>query len=127
MNVFARMTDRVRSSVETLAKSGAFSVPQGLDRVIVEPPREADHGELATNAAMVLAKEIGWKPRDLAEKIAVELRKFPEVVKAEIAGPGFINLMLDAGMWRSELKGAIEAGKDYGSSKLGKDEPVNVE
>ena len=70
---------------------------------MVEPPREAGHGDLATNAAMVLAKDAGLKPRELAEKIAAELEKRPEVTKAEIAGPGFINLTLDPAVWREAL------------------------
>ena len=127
MNVFSRITDRVHSAVEALAKAGAFPVPQNLSRVTVELPREAGHGELATNAAMVLAKEVGWKPRDLAERIAAELRNCSEVTRAEIAGPGFINLTLDADVWRAELKAAIEAGVNYGRSDLGKSEKVNVE
>ena len=127
MNVFSLITDRVRSVVEMLADAGIFARPQGLARIIVELPRETGHGELATNAAMVLAKELGWKPRDLAERIAAELRKHSGVVNAEIAGPGFINLTLDPAVWRAELKAAIEAGVNYGRSELGKAEKVNVE
>ena len=85
------------------------------------------HGELATNAAMVLAKEVGWKPRDLAERIAAELKKRPEVTSVEVAGPGFINLSIDPQVWRAELKLAIAAGIDYGRSDLGKGEKINVE
>ena len=127
MNVFSLMTDRVRSAVEALAKAGTFALPSGLGRIAVELPREVGHGELATNAAMVLAKEVGWKPLDLAGRIATELGKLPEVIKVEIAGPGFINLTLDPKVWRTELKEAIEAGIRYGRSDIGKAEKVNVE
>ena len=127
MNVFSLMTDHVRSAVEALAKAGAFALPPGLTRIVVELPREAGHGELATNAAMVLAKEVGWKPIDLANRIAAEISKLPEVTKAEIAGPGFINLTIDPRVWRQELKVAIEAGVNYGRSAIGKAEKVNVE
>ena len=127
MNVFSLMTDRIRSAVVALAQAGAFTFPPDLARVTVELPREAGHGELATNAAMVLAKEVGWKPIDLASRIAAELGKLPEVTKAEIAGPGFINLTLDPKVWRQELKGAIEAGIKYGRSDIGKAEKVSVE
>src|SRR5919112_1857474 len=95
MNVFQIFTEHVRSAVTSLAKAGLFPGPPDLTRIVVEPPREASHGDLATNAAMALAKDAALKPRELAEKIAAELGKLPEVTKTEIAGPGFINLSLD--------------------------------
>ena len=89
-----------------------------LERIVVEPPREASHGDLATNAAMVLAKDAGLKPRDLAEKIAAELEKRPEIAKTEIAGPGFINLTLDPAVWREALATAImRAGRITGEAQ----------
>ena len=103
MNVFQVFTEHVRAAVTTLAKAGVFPSPPDLSRIVVEPPREASHGDLATNAAMALAKDAGLKPRDLAEKIAAELGKLPEVTKTEIAGPGFINLTLDPTVWRMAL------------------------
>lgn len=127
MNVFQVFTAHVRAAVETLAKSGAFKNPPDLSRIVVEPPREASHGDLATNAAMALAKDVGMKPRDLAEKIAAELQKLPEVAKTEIAGPGFINLTLDPKVWRDALAAAVREGPDFGRSLTGKAEPVNVE
>src|SRR6188508_3362619 len=110
MNVFHRFTEHVRAAVAGLANAGVFTSPPDLTRTVVEPPREASHGDLATNAAMALAKDAGLKPRDLAEKIAAELRKLPEVTKAEIAGPGFINLTLDPAVWRQALAGIVRAG-----------------
>ncbi len=127
MHLFARMTERVRSVVEALADAGAFAKPAGLPRIAVEPPRHAEHGELATNAAMVLAKEVGWKPQDLARRLAAELEKFPDVVRAETAGPGFINLTLNSNTWMEELRAAIRAGPDYGRSDIGRARKVNVE
>ncbi len=127
MNVFQVFTAHVRAAVETLAKAGVFSSAPDLSRIVVEPPREAAHGDLATNAAMALAKDVGLKPRDLAEKIAAELGKLPEVVKTEIAGPGFINLTLDPAVWRSALADAIETGADYGRGEVGARRKVNVE
>src|SRR5712691_2587645 len=102
-NIFAVVLDKVHAANQALMVAG--SLPAGIDqsRVVVEPPREAGHGDLATNAAMVLAKDAGLKPRDLAERIAAELGKLPEVTKTEVAGPGFINLTLDAAVWRAEL------------------------
>ena len=127
MNVFQVFTAHVRSAVEALAKSGAFKNAPDLSRIVVEPPREASHGDLATNAAMALAKDVGMKPRDLAEKIAAELQKLPEVTKTEIAGPGFINLTLDPKVWRDALAFAVNEGADFGRSLTGKAEAVNVE
>jgi arginyl-tRNA synthetase len=127
MHLFARMTERVRSVVETLADAGAFAKPAGLSRIAVEPPRDAEYGELATNAALVLAKEVGWKPQDLARRLAAELEKFPEVVRAETAGPGFVNLTLDSNTWIEELRAAIKAGPDYGRSDIGHGRKINVE
>jgi arginyl-tRNA synthetase len=127
MNVFSVFTAHVRSAVEALAAEGIFASPPDLARIVVEPPREAGHGDLATNAAMALAKDAGLKPRDLAERIAAELRKRPEITAVEIAGPGFINMTLDPGVWRDSLRAAIVAGAGYGRSDLGKAENVNVE
>src|SRR5690349_17572791 len=127
MNVFQVFTEHVRSAVATLAQSGVFPSPPDLSRIVVEPPREASHGDLATNAAMALAKDAGLKPRDLAQMIAAELGKRAEVTKAEVAGPGFINLTLDARVWRDALADAVRAGADYGRSDIGAGEPVNVE
>src|SRR5580765_4523860 len=126
MNVFQVFTEHVRSAVTTLAKAGVFPSPPDLTRIVVEPPREASHGDLATNAAMALAKDAGLKPRDLAAKIAAELGKLPEVTKTEIAGPGFINLTLDPTVWRVALAAIIRDGADYGRGVVAS-KPVNVE
>src|SRR4051794_14431431 len=127
MNVFQVFTEHVRSAITTLAKAGVFPSPPDLARIVVEPPREAGHGDLATNAAMALAKDAGLKPRDLAEKIAAELGKLPEVTKTEIAGPGFINLTLDPKVWREALGDIIRQGAAFGRSSIGAGKPVNVE
>jgi arginyl-tRNA synthetase len=128
MNVFTAFTAHVRAAVTALIDAGVISVPRDqLARIVVELPRDASHGDLATNAAMVLAKEAGLKPRDLAEKVAAELRKRPEITQVDIAGPGFINLTLDPAVWRAALADAILAGCDFGKSNIGKDEPINVE
>ncbi len=127
MNVFQLFTEHVRSAVTTLAQAGVFPAPPDLSRIVVEPPREASHGDLATNAAMALAKDAGLKPRDLAEKIAAELGKRPEVTKTEIAGPGFINLTLDPTVWRMALADIVRIGEKFGRSDAGARKPVNVE
>jgi arginyl-tRNA synthetase len=127
MNVFTLFTAHVRSAVEALAAAGTFPRPPELERIVVEPPRDAAHGDLATNAAMALAKDAGLKPRELAERLAAELGKRREITKVEVAGPGFINMTLDPSVWRQALHDAIVAGPDFGCSDIGKSEPVNIE
>ena len=126
-NIFAAILERVRAANDALAEEGVL--PRGMDqsRVVVEPPRDAAHGDMATNAAMVLAKDAGLKPRDLAEAIAAKLRADELVAKAEVAGPGFINLTLEPAAWIDALRAVLEAGADYGRSSLGQGAPVNVE
>jgi arginyl-tRNA synthetase len=126
-NIFAAVLARVHAAVGTLAAEGAL--PAGLDcsRILVEPPREAEHGDMATNAAMVLAKPAGKKPRDLAEAIAVKLRAEPLIAEVAVAGPGFINLTLVRNAWIDELRAALAAGPDFGRSDMGAGAPVNVE
>ena len=122
LHLFAAMLARVRAATAPLL--GADS---DLARVVVEPPRDPAHGDMATNAAMALAKDAGQKPRDLAEKIAERLRADDLVAKVDVAGPGFINLALKPHVWSEELRVVLAAGKDYGRSDLGKGEKINVE
>jgi arginyl-tRNA synthetase len=126
-NIFALVLDKVRAANAALAADGFM--PAGLDqsRIVVEPPRDAAHGDMATNAAMVLAKDAGKKPRDLAEAIAQKLRADALIEKVDVAGPGFINLTLKPAAWTGELRAILVAGADYGRSALGQGEPVNVE
>jgi arginyl-tRNA synthetase len=126
-NIFAAVLDKVRAAANALIAEGAL--PTGVDqsRIVVEPPREAAHGDMATNAAMVLAKDAGLKPRELAEAIAAKLRADELVAKVEVAGPGFINLTLKPAAWIDALRAVLAAGPDYGRSGAGKGVPVNVE
>ena len=126
-NIFAAVLDKVRAASDALVAEGVL--PAGIDqsRIVVEPPREAAHGDMATNAAMVLAKEAGRKPRELAEAIAAKLRADGTVAKAEVAGPGFINLTLEPSAWIDALRAVLEAGADYGRGDLGQGTAVNVE
>jgi arginyl-tRNA synthetase len=126
-NIFAEILGRVRAANDALVADGFL--PSGIDqsRVAVEPPREAAHGDMATNAAMVLAKDAGKKPRELAEKIAEKLRADDLVDKVDVAGPGFINLTLKPGAWLDALRAAVRLGDRYGASTIGGDAPVNVE
>src|SRR3954471_6955956 len=124
-NIFATVLASVHAALAALTASGALP---SLDaaRVVVEPPRDATHGDMATNAAMVLAKEAGKKPRELAELIAEKLRADDLIAKVDVAGPGFINLALKPDVWADTLRSAIVAGADYGRGNAG-GETVNVE
>src|ERR1700704_3559235 len=124
-NAFAVVLDKVYAANRELVAAGIL--PAGIDqsRIVVEPPREAAHGDMATNAAMVLAKDAGKKPRELAEALAGKLRHDDLVAKAEVAGPGFINLTLEPSAWTGALRAVL--GADYGRCAVGGGEPINVE
>ena len=127
MNIFAEFNERIRKIVEGLGITTADGSALDLGRVAVEAPRDASHGDLATNAAMVLAKPAGQNPRALAERIAQALRADPDVRSAEVAGPGFVNIALDDRFWQDALAGMLAAGTDYGRSRKGAGRKVNVE
>jgi arginyl-tRNA synthetase len=127
MDLFAHFHDVVAAEVLALAKSGAL--PEGLDlsRIAVEPPRDPAHGDLSTNAAMVLAKPAGKNPRELAQKLAERLRQHADIVSADVAGPGFLNLKLVDAFWHARLAEILRAGPAYGDSRMGQGRCVNVE
>ena len=127
MTLFADIRALVIESLEAMTAEGAL--PEGLDmkNVAVEPPRDAAHGDMATNAAMVLAKPAGLKPRDIAEALAGKLAADDRVETAEVAGPGFLNLRLSDATWRGVIAGVLAAGGDYGRSTMGQGQKVNVE
>ncbi|MFC3693655.1 arginine--tRNA ligase [Chenggangzhangella methanolivorans] len=126
-NVFADFAARLRAILVSLSAEGAIARLPDLARVVVEPPRDASHGDLATNAAMVLAKELGLRPRDLAEAIAKKLEADPDVEAASVAGPGFVNMRLSGDYWRGALAAALAAGKDFGKPVAAERTPINVE
>ncbi|GAA0306943.1 arginine--tRNA ligase [Sphingomonas oligophenolica] len=127
MTLYTRFAAHLDAALDTLVAAG--DLPAGLDRanVTVEPPRDTSHGDLATNAAMVLAKPAAANPRALAEKIAAELGKLEEIESVSVAGPGFINLTLTDDTWRAELSAIRDEGSDYGRSTRGRGTTVNVE
>ena len=127
MTLYARFAAHIASVLDSLEADGTLVA--GLDRsaVAVEPPRDPAHGDIATNAAMVLAKRAGMAPRALAELIAPRLEGLEEVQAAEIAGPGFINIRLDRSVWEEELRSILAEGADYGRSTIGAGQTVNVE
>jgi len=127
MNLFAHFQQIVRAEIEALAQSGRLPAGLDINRVAVEPPREAAHGDLATNAAMVLAKAAKKKPRDIAEPLLARLKANPDVVDGAVAGPGFINLKIADAFWRDRLRECLKAGIAYGDSPMGQGAKVNVE
>src|ERR1700674_1767456 len=126
-HLFAEVLDRVRAANAELIATGFLPADTDQSRVLVEPPREASHGDMATNAAMVLAKGVGRKPRELAEAIAEKSRRTPLLARVAVAPPGFINLTLTKEAWAEELRSVLACGEDYGRSDLGAGEKVNVE
>ncbi|PYC48653.1 arginine--tRNA ligase [Litorivita pollutaquae] len=127
MNLFTQIRTLVIETLNAMQAEGAL--PEGLDfaNVAVEPPRDPLHGDMATNAAMVLAKPAKMKPRDIADALATRLGNDPRVVSAEVAGPGFLNLRLDADLWHGVLRTALKQGTAYGRSDMGQNKRVNVE
>jgi arginyl-tRNA synthetase len=126
-HLFADVLARVHAVCGLLAAEGAWPAGTDLSRVVVEPPRDAAHGDMATNAAMVLAKEARAKPRELAEKIAEKLRRDDLIASVDIAGPGFINLTLKPQAWADALRTVVREGASYGRGAAGVAEKVNVE
>ncbi len=127
MNLFLNVRKRITSCIDKLALTKV--IPQGLalDKIAVEPPRDAAHGDVATNAAMVLAKPAAMAPRDLAEKLGRLLEEFDEVESADIAGPGFINIHLRMPFWHQCLGEILDLKKRFGESTIGGGEKVNIE
>jgi len=127
LSLYARYSELLDGILDDLVGEGALPADANRKPVAVEPPRDPDHGDLATNAAMVLAKAAGTNPRSLADIIRPKLGALPDVTAVEVAGPGFINLRLADRAWRAELETIIAEGERYGLSTIGNNERVNVE
>ncbi|HEV7415701.1 MAG TPA: arginine--tRNA ligase, partial [Tianweitania sediminis] len=127
MNLFAEFSARIVDMVQALGLKTASGEPLDMARVAVELPRDVNHGDLATNAAMVLSKAVGTNPRQLGEQLAAELAKDPDVSEVSVAGPGFVNIRLADGFWQARLRDMLTAGTDYGRSKAGAGRKINVE
>jgi arginyl-tRNA synthetase len=127
MNLFAHFQALVLAEIGAMAAAGELPTGLDLSRVTVEPPRDASHGDVATNAAMVLAKPAGINPRALAERLKARLEKNEDIASAEVAGPGFINLRLKPSFWPKVLESALALGEYYGRSNFGGGLKVNCE
>jgi arginyl-tRNA synthetase len=127
MNLFADLEIRIKQALETIDIIREKRDSVDFNRLTVEPPRDQSHGDVATNAAMVLAKPLGTNPRALADVIAEKLKEDADIVDVTVAGPGFINIRVSMGYWQRLLASIIRAGTDYGRSTVGGGRKVNVE
>ncbi|RUM25171.1 arginine--tRNA ligase [Rhizobium vallis] len=127
MNLFTDFEARIKTALEQIDLVREKRSELDFGRIAVEPPRDASHGDVATNAAMVLAKPLGSNPRALADVIIAKLKEDADVADVSVAGPGFINIRLSVGYWQRLLASMIGAGTEYGRSTLGNGLKVNVE
>ena len=127
MNLFNDIRALVLECLAGMVTDGVLPAGLATANVTVEPPRDAAHGDMATNAAMVLAKPAGLKPREIADALAARLVQDPRVAAAEVAGPGFLNLRLQPDVWLGVIPAALSAGVDFGRATLGQGQKVNVE
>jgi arginyl-tRNA synthetase len=127
MTVLAEVEAQIADALRRLQQAGRLPAELALGAVEVEPTKDPRHGDLATNAAMVLAKPARMKPRDIADALVAELSALPGFVKVEVAGPGFVNMSLLPAHWQSVIADVRKAGERYGASNLGNGERLLVE
>ncbi|MGR6430968.1 arginine--tRNA ligase [Rhizobium sp. PAMB 3174] len=127
MNLFSDFDKRIKKALEEIDIVSEKRSEVDLSRITVEPPRDSAHGDVATNAAMVLAKPLGTNPRAFADILIAKLKEDPDVTEISVAGPGFINIRLSTGYWQRLLASMIALGEDYGRSTMGEGRKVNVE
>ena len=127
MNVYAQFKNVVEEALQGLVVQGELPANLNFGNITVEPPRDASHGDLATNAALVLAKQAKMNPRQIASLLAPELAAVDRVVKADIAGPGFINITLDSAYWQAQVQEILKTGLAFGDLSVGGGKPVNIE
>ena len=127
MNVFTRVEARVAAALEALKGEGALPADLAIAGVEVETPRDPAHGDLSTNAALVLAKTARMKPRDIAELLKAKLEGDPDIAQVAVAGPGFLNITLKPAFWQELVRTVLNERERYGRSSLGEGKTVNVE
>jgi arginyl-tRNA synthetase len=127
MNAYRHFIGEIEAALKAMQAAGELPAPLDFSAITAEPPRDAAHGDIATNAALVLAKIAGKKPRDIAEPLLTRLKANPDVVDGSVAGPGFINLKIADSFWRERLRDCLKAGVAYGDSAMGEQKKVNVE
>ena len=127
MNPYRHFIGEIEGALKAMQAAGELPEKLDFSAITAEPPRDPAHGDIATNAAMVLAKAAGKKPRDIAEPLLARLKANPDVVDGAVAGPGFINLKISDAFWRDRLRECLKSGISYGDSPMGKGAKVNVE
>ncbi len=127
MNIFAEFEARIRTAISEVQKTGALPQDIDLSKITTEPPRDENHGDVSTNVAMVLAKPAGKSPMEIAQKIGDILGKADDVLGVNIAGPGFINIKLADVFWHTVVRAALSTRSEFGTSKIGNGEKINVE
>ena len=127
MNPYRHFIGEIEAALKAMQAAGELPPELDFSAITAEPPRDVAHGDIATNAAMVLAKAARKKPRDIAEPLLARLRANPDVVDGAVAGPGFINLKISDAFWRDRLRDCLKAGIAYGDSPMGQGAKVNVE
>jgi len=127
MNIFNEFEKEIKSVIAELGQAGTLPAGMDVTKLTVESPRDASHGDLATNAAMVLSKQAGMNPRQLADILQTAIGDIAGVENVEIAGPGFINILLDSTIYFDLLNQILDAKTNFGQSKIGANKPVNVE
>ncbi len=127
MTIYTKIHDFISDSIKACVTAGELTLAADLPHFVVEPPRDVTHGDLATNAAMMLTKAAGKPPRVIAEILKTKLAAHPDIISIDIAGPGFINLRLKPEIWQEEVCDILRTGLDYGSSKTGQGQKINVE
>lgn len=127
MNVFAHVEGLIRASLSAMQDAGTLPKEIDVSAIEAESPRDKSHGDFATNAAMVLAKKAGMKPRDIAEALKVRMEAFEDVAKADVAGPGFLNITFKPEFWQSMVATIVQAGDLFGRADVGGDAKTNVE
>lgn len=127
MNIFQEYRNHIVDILAQMSQTGDLPAGTDFSRVTVEPPRDATHGDMSTNAAMVLAKPAGKNPRQLGDAIAEKIKALNGVTDVNVAGPGFVNFRLDASAWLATIGNVLSTGVDYGNSRMGQNKKVNIE
>jgi arginyl-tRNA synthetase len=127
MNLFDDIRSAVLTSLEAMQAQGVLPADLDFANVAVEPPRDGAHGDMATNAAMVLAKPAKMKPRDIADALARHLILDQRIESVDVAGPGFLNMRLSSALWQGVIGTVLDQGADFGRSDMGQGKKVNVE
>src|SRR6516164_8713109 len=127
MNPYRHFIAEIEAALKSMQDAGELPKPLDFGAITAEPPRDPAHGDIATNATMVLAKAAAKKPRDIAEPLLARLKANPDVVEGSVAGPGFINLKISDSFWRERLRDCLKEGIAYGDSTMGGAKKVNVE